>query len=130
MSTKVTITLPDRLIEHAQQFGKNTNRDVETVLADALELMWPTLDEPSSVQTDFSISQLSDREILALAALKMNREQSERLGDLQTKGKTEGLTSDERYELLALMQIYQRGHLRKSEAMAEAARRGLRSTDL
>jgi hypothetical protein len=126
MSTKVTITLPDHLIEHAQQFGKNTNRDVETVLADALELMWPTLDDPSSVQTDFSISQLSDLEVLTLAALKMNPEQSERLGFLQAKCKAEGLTTDERYELLALMQIYQRGHLRKSEAMAEAARRGLR----
>jgi len=57
----------------------------------------------------------------------MNPEQRDRLGYLQAKGKAEGLTTDERYELLALMQIYQRGHLRKSEAMAEAAKRGLLS---
>jgi hypothetical protein len=126
MNTKITITLPDHLVEQAQQFGKNTSRDAETVLADALELMWPTLDDASSYQSGLSISQLSDSEILALANLKMNPEQRDRLGYLQAKGKAEGLTTDERYELLALMQIYQRGHLRKSEAMAEAAKRGLR----
>jgi len=39
MNTKITITLPDHLVEQAHQFGKNTSRDAETVLADALELM-------------------------------------------------------------------------------------------
>jgi hypothetical protein len=48
------------------------------------------------------------------------------LGWLQAKGKQEGLTREEQYELLALMQIYQLGQLRKSEALAEAVQRGLR----
>jgi hypothetical protein len=49
---------------------------------------------------------------------------------LQTKGKATGLSVAERYELLALLQIYHLGQLRKSEAVAEAVaeavRRGLR----
>jgi hypothetical protein len=40
-------------------------------------------------------------------------------------GKATGLTEPERYELLALLQIYQLGQLRKSEAIAEAVERGL-----
>lgn len=36
-------------------------------------------------------------------------------------------TEAERYELLALLQIYQLGELRRSEALAEAVQRGLRS---
>ncbi|MCI0555774.1 MAG: hypothetical protein L0287_32915, partial [Anaerolineae bacterium] len=72
------------------------------------------------------VSSLADAEVLAFADAKMDPIQNDRLGALQAKGKTSGLTPDERYELLALMQIYQLGQLRKSEALAEAVRRGLR----
>jgi hypothetical protein len=72
------------------------------------------------------VSSLSDTEVLALAEAKMDLIQNQRLGTLQEKGKNVGLTTDERYELMALMQIYQIGQLRKSEALAEAVRRGLR----
>jgi uncharacterized protein YnzC (UPF0291/DUF896 family) len=53
--------------------------------------------------------------------------QNQRLGELQQRGKVIGLTEAERYELLALLRIYQLGQLRKSEALAEAVCRGLRS---
>ena len=56
----------------------------------------------------------------------MDAAQNQRLGALQAKGKAEGLSAAERYELLALLQIYQLGQLRKSEALAEAVQRGLR----
>jgi hypothetical protein len=69
---------------------------------------------------------LSDEAVLALAESKMDKVQNERLGWLQAKGKRDGLTREEQYELLALMQIYQLGQLRKSEALAEAVQRGLR----
>ncbi len=57
----------------------------------------------------------------------MDTIQNQRLGALQEKGKVIGLTTEERYELMALMQIYQIGQLRKSEGMAEAVQRGLRT---
>jgi hypothetical protein len=57
----------------------------------------------------------------------MDATQNQRLGALQTKGKATGSSVAERYELLALLQIYQLGQLRKSEALAEAVRRGLRT---
>jgi hypothetical protein len=43
--------------------------------------------------------------------------------DKQQAGK---LTNDERPELLALMQVYQEGLLRKAQALNEAVQRGLR----
>jgi hypothetical protein len=72
------------------------------------------------------MNELPDEEVLALADAKMDKVQNDRLGWLQAKGKQEGLTPEEQDELLALMQIYQWGQLRKSEALAEAVRRGLR----
>ncbi|MFZ1395764.1 MAG: hypothetical protein WAS33_02650 [Candidatus Promineifilaceae bacterium] len=126
MSVQVTLSLPNNLFEHARDLGNATKRDTAEVLADALEMMWPTLpDSPASTLTD--ISSLSDDDILALADMKMDETQNSRLGELQTKGKQATLAEVERFELLSLLQIYQLGQLRKSEALAEAVRRGLRA---
>jgi hypothetical protein len=70
------------------------------------------------------VSSLSDDEVRALAKLKLSQNQNDRLGELQAKGKTSDLAEIERYELLALLQIYQFGQLRKSEAIAESTKRG------
>jgi len=123
----VTLTLPENLVEYAKRLGDATQRDVAAILADALEMLLPTWDnllENTSIPT---LSTLSDAEVLALANSKMDAVQNQRLGELQQRGKTIGLTEAERYELLALLQIYQLGQLRKSEALAEAVQRGLRS---
>lgn len=72
------------------------------------------------------MNELSDKEVLALADAKLDKVQNDRLGWLQAKGKRDGLTQEEQHELMTLMQIYQVGQLRKSEALAEAVRRGLR----
>jgi hypothetical protein len=126
MAIAITLSLPEGIIEHAKRFGWATQRDVEAVLIDALEMIWPTLGSLPDTDLHPPVSSLADAEVLALADAKMDPIQNERLGTLQAKGKTSGLTPDERYELLALMQIYQLGQLRKSEALAEAVRRGLR----
>ncbi|MCI0698804.1 hypothetical protein L0337_43235 [candidate division KSB1 bacterium] len=126
MAIAITLSLPEGIVEHAKRFGWATQRDVEAVLIDALEMIWPTLGSLPDTDLHPPVSSLADAEVLALADAKMDPFQNERLGALQAKGKTSGLTPDERYELLALMQIYQLGQLRKSEALAEAVRRGLR----
>jgi hypothetical protein len=122
--TEVTLNLPDPLIAHAQKLGLATQRNLDTVLTDTLAMLWLTLDEIPGT-SEPSVSELSDSAVLELSNSKMNEAQNQRLGDLQTKGKTAGLTDAERYELLALLQIYQLGQLRKSEALAEAIHRRL-----
>lgn len=126
MSVQVTLSLPDNMVEHAKQLGTATKRDTAEVLADVLEMMWPTLsDSPTSDLP--AVETLSDEDVLALANMKLDKAQNERLGELQSKGKESTLSEVERFELLSLLQIYQLGQLRKSEALAEAVRRGLRT---
>jgi hypothetical protein len=130
MSIEITLTLPEGLVEYAKRFGGATQRGVETVLADALQMILPMLDALPNGANDTlypSISSLSDAEVMALADSKMDIIQNERLGELQTQGKIRSLTEAERYELIALLQIYQIGQLRKAEGLAEAVQRRLRS---
>lgn len=126
MAVEIKLTLPENLVQYAKRLGILTQRDVETVLANTLEMLLPTLENVLDDRLEPNISRLSDREVIALADAKMDANQNERLGRLQAKGKAIGLTEAERYELLALMQIYQIGQLKKSEALAEVVKRGLR----
>jgi hypothetical protein len=123
MNSDITLTLPETLLQHAQRVASATKRDTATVLADALEMVWLTLED---LPDEPIVSTLTDAGLLALADSKMDPVQHQRLTQLQERGKEKGLTAAERYELLALLQIYQLGQLRKSEAIAETVHRGLR----
>jgi hypothetical protein len=111
MAVEVTLTLPENLVEHAKRLGDATQRDVAAILADALEMLLPTLENLPESSPYPTLSSLSDAEVLTLANSKMDAVQNQRLGELQQRGKTTGLTEAERYELLALLQIYQLGQL-------------------
>ena len=124
MSVEVTLYLPEHLVEHAKRFGEATQRDVGQVLADTLEMLWATIGTGPELEPP--IATLTDVDVLALADTKMDPVQNDRLAELQTRGKTDGLTETERVELLSLLQLYQIGQLRKSEGLAEVVRRGLR----
>ncbi|MCB8945934.1 MAG: hypothetical protein H6658_19480 [Ardenticatenaceae bacterium] len=124
MSVEITLTLPDPLLEQVKQFSSATKRNIETVLIDSLEMMWPVLSSLPDINY-LPVARLTDDDVLLLAKTKMDKVQNDRLGALQAKGKANGLSQEEQVELLTLMQIYQLGQLRKSEALAEAVRRGL-----
>ena len=125
MSVEVTLHLPEHLVEHAKRFGEATQRDVGQVLADTLEMMWATIGTGPELEPP--VSTLTDEDVLALADAKMDPVQNDRLAELQTRGKADGLTEAERVELLSLLHLYQVGQLRKSAGLAEAVRRGLRT---
>ena len=124
--TQITINLPVSLLESAQCLGKATERELSEVLVDTLEIILPTFNNLSAVGNHLEVSHLLDSEIIELANSKMDAVQNQRLGELQSKGKNTGLTEAEGYELLVLISIYQMGQLRKSIALAEAVKRGLR----
>lgn len=127
MAVEITLTLPEVLVEQAKRFGKATKRDAKAVLADTLGMLWPTLGELPDTSLLPHVNTLPDEDVITLADSKMDVVQNKRLSLLQSKGKENGLSQAERYELMALLQIYQLGQLRKSEGLAEAVRRGLRS---
>ncbi|MEH2269616.1 MAG: hypothetical protein V7K68_14465 [Nostoc sp.] len=127
MAISITINLPENLVESAQRLGEATARELSDVLVDMLEIVLPSIDNISDMSINSEIYHVSDQEVLELANLKMDAAQNERLGELQAKGKNTGLTEVERYELLVLMSIYQIGQLRKSEGLAEAVRRQIKT---
>lgn len=124
MSVEVTLHLPEHLVEHAKRFGEATQRDVGQVLADTLAMIWATIG--TGPELEAQVSTLTDEDVLALADAKMDPVQNDRLAELQTRGKADGLTEVERVELLSLLHLYQVGQLRKSAGLAEVVRRGLR----
>jgi len=127
MTIPITINLPETLAAYVQRLGEATAREISDVLLDTLEIVLPTLDNLSEMSINSNIPDISDQEVIELANLKMDVVQNQRLGELQAKGKNTGLTAGERYELLILMSLYQIGQLRKSEGLAEAVRRGIKT---
>jgi hypothetical protein len=124
---EITLNLPDTVVEHMTSFGQATERDVATVLAETIEMMWPAWGTVLNREEYPPVDTLSDQEVLTLAHSKMSQAANDRLGALQAKGKTGMLTASEQFELLVLIHHYQIEHLRKSEGLAEAVRRGLQA---
>jgi hypothetical protein len=127
MVMEVTIKLPESLLEYAKIQAVCSQRAVEDVLADTLEMLWVSWENVPNNNLFQPVTSLSDPEVLMLANAKMDTKQNQRLGALQAKGKMTGLTEAESYELLAMLQIYQLGQIRKSEGLAEAVRRKLKT---
>jgi len=127
MTIPITINLPESLAASVQRLGEATAREISDVLLDTLEIVLPTLDNLPEMSINSNIPDISDQEVLELANLKMDVVQNQRLGELQAKGKNTGLTAGERYELLILISLYQMGQLRKSEGLAEAVKRGIKT---
>jgi hypothetical protein len=106
----ITLEIPDELMSQIMQLGDRFPEWLMVNLPDAN--LYPP------------VTSLSDDEVRDLARLKLSPVQNDRLGELQATGKTADLAEVERYELLALLQVYQLGQLRKSEAIAESTKRG------
>jgi hypothetical protein len=123
MDIPVTINLPDDVYRRAERFAHLANRDLSSILTDTLTRSLP----PISAQTNTlqSISDLSDRQVMALTHLEMEPAQDTRLSELLDKQQSGTLNPEEPQELDTLMQIYREGLLRKATALAEAVKRGL-----
>lgn len=127
MGIEIKLNLSDNLVESAKHLGEATQEDVSTILLNILEVLLPTLETLADNNFYPVVANLSDTQVVALAEAKMDLSSNQRLRELQQKGKTAELTQTERDELLTLISIYQLGQLRKSEALAEAVKRGLLS---
>lgn len=125
MSEMMTLELPEEVVRRARCLAGLANRDVKEILTEAVSVALPPLDAVLG-EEGCAVAGMTDREVLRLAALQLPPGQDRRLSRLLERQQAGSLTEEERPELLALMQVYQAGLLRKSEALAEAVRRGLR----
>ncbi len=124
MSTQVRITLHDEVYRRAKRLAQMSNRKIEELLAQAIELSL----SPVGAATDIykPVSKLSDAEVLELSQMQMDAKEERRFSRLLNKQQAGKLSNSEGSELLALMQNYQEKLLRKAQALREAVRRGLR----
>jgi hypothetical protein len=123
MSAEVTVTLPDDVYHRVECLSQRTGRSIPDLLAQTIA--WSVKPVGIGSLNDRPISTWSDEEVLAAASARMSPTEDERLSellDLQSAGE---LTSAQRSELTALMEIYQEGTLLKAQALREAVQRGL-----
>jgi hypothetical protein len=116
MSELVTLNVPDQIVRVAASIANRKQRAMEEVLLDMLAI---TAAEPP-------VENLLDEEVLALSEMMMPKEQDERLSQLLAQQRENQLTVEGRKELAQLMWLYEKGMLRKSQALREAVERGLR----
>ncbi|HVO71042.1 MAG TPA: hypothetical protein VMT24_13410 [Aggregatilineaceae bacterium] len=124
MATQVTLSLPDETYRRAERLARLTGRQVNDVLADTIHISLQPLGPQAP--TGKPVAEMSDAEVLAVADSQMDVTQDRRFSDLLNKQQAGTLADNEQPELLALMQVYQEGLLRKAQALKEAVHRGLR----
>lgn len=125
MARRVVVTLPDDVYRRVERLAQLTNREVADLVADTIALSLPPLDLSTGLVP--AVMSLSDEAVLALTELQMLPAQDRRLSALLQKQQAQELSVPEQAELLALMQVYQEGLLRKAQALREAVRRGIRT---
>lgn len=121
---EVTLSIPESIFQHAARLSNATQLHVSNILTEALAFTLPTMDGALSAVEP--VDRLDDAEVLALAESQMPAAHDERLSELLYKQRESQLTVIEAGELLSLMLMYRSGWWRKTEALVEAVKRGLR----
>jgi hypothetical protein len=116
MAQKVTVELPDELVQQVRTVASRTHRSFDEVLADWVRLAGsePVLDL------------LSDEELLAVCDSQWEAPLQEDLSDLLERNQEGSLDGGERRRLDDLMRTYRAGLVRKAQAIKVAVSRGLR----
>lgn len=123
MATQVTVSVPDAVYNRAKTLSQLIDENIETVLAMMLELSLPRFDP--DVDLSVTVDQLDDMVLLSATKLRLVPAQNERHQQLLNKQQNETLTSNEINELQTLNRVYELGIVYQSQALAEAAKRGL-----
>ncbi|HUN09502.1 MAG TPA: hypothetical protein PLQ56_23055 [Aggregatilineales bacterium] len=113
----LTIQIPEAIEQEARQIAKRTQRPIEVIITQLLELGI----------TEAPVSSLSDSRVLELCDQMMPADQQAEMSRLLDRNQNGEITSAELFQLDELLNTYQKGTLRKAEAWKVAVARGLRS---
>ncbi len=118
---EVTLNLPENIYRNFTELAEKKHRRVEEVIADKL------LDDFSSETVDFeeTVGGWADDDVLALANLKLPKEQANRMSELSDLEQRGAISPVEKSELEMYLEIYNNANLRKAYGIAEAVKRGL-----
>ncbi len=124
--TTITLTLPERIMEQAQQAAAALQRPVDEVLSDLLVAVLPTMqDVPDDMQAVLiRMTWLESQELWRIAREQMSAAVQEQLQQLTHLQGQRPLTPNEQAELDALRQDYGRMTLLKARAYALLSLRG------
>lgn len=117
MTQSITLELPDDLISIAQVEAERSARPLEVVL-----VQWMQRGGCDDLE------QMSDDDLLAICDSTMAAESQQALSELQARNREGRISSLERIRMQELMDVYQRGLLRKAKALKIAFGRGLRAS--
>lgn len=121
---EVTLNLPENIYQNFTRLAEKKHRRVEEVITDKLQ------DDFSFEQVDFAetVADWSDEDILALANLKLPKEQANRMSELSDIQQRGLINNVEKSELDMYLEIYNNANLRKAHGIVEAVKRGLISS--
>jgi hypothetical protein len=124
--TTITLTLPERAMEQAQQAAAALQRPVEDVLRNLLTAILPTMyDVPDDMQAELMrMTWLDSQELWRMAREQMPAAAQAQLQHLTHLQGQRSLTPDEQGQLDALRQEYGRMTLLKARAYAVLSLRG------
>ena len=115
MNEQVTIQISEQVARVATRLATQKRQPIEAILAGLVE----------AAVNDLPVEKLSDEEVLALAESQMPEGQEAQLNELLVRQRERQLDAEGRRQLHALMQISERGMVRKAQALSEAVQRGL-----
>ncbi len=121
---EISVKLPESLYQNVSRLARANKKSVAEFVKNAVR---KAVDEETE-SLERTLIECSDEEVLAIANMKMSKDQAERQSELLNKNQADTLTPLERNELESLMLVYQYGNLRKSQGIAEAVLRGLIKT--
>ena len=118
---EVTLNLPENVYRNFSKLAEKKHRRVEEVITDRLQ------DDFSAETVDFeeSVAAWADEDVLALARLKLPKEQASRMSELSDLEQRGLIKTVEKSELEMYLEIYNNANLRKAYGIAEAYKRGL-----
>ena len=118
---EVMLNLPENVYRNFTEIAEKKHQRLEDVITDKLQ------DDFSFDNSDFAetVATWSDEDVLALANLKLPKEQANRMSEL-SELQQRGLAGNvEKSELEMYLEIYNSANLRKAYGIAEAVKRGL-----
>jgi hypothetical protein len=121
---EISVKLPNGLYQNVSLIAQANKKSVAEFVKNAVRKAVAE----ESVTLERPLADCSDAEVLAIANMKMSKEQADRQSELLYKNQADTLTPIERNELESMLLVYQVGNLRKSQGIAEAVLRGLIKT--
>lgn len=118
----IELQIPQEILERARQIATESNRTVESVLLDAITLLFGTL--PNSNSSLDALKSYNDELLWAVVHQRLLLSQDTRLRQLVELGKRGLLSDDEKGEMQDLMDLVDHQMLLRSEALLLLKQRG------